>query len=111
MQVSNKLINNVLVVEISENRLNAKVAVEFKLHLLQAIDTGSFNIVLDLTEVNFIDSSGLGAIVSGLKELGRRGDIYICGLHDSVQQMFSLTRLDKVFKIFPTRSEAIQAFR
>ena len=111
MQVSNKLINNVLVVQVLENRLNAKVAVEFKGHLLQTINAGNFNIVLDITDVTFIDSSGLGAIVSGLKELGRRGDIYVCGLQDSVQQMFSLTRLDKVFKIFPTQSEAVQAFR
>jgi len=99
----------VIVLRPQEKRLDAKVAVAFKEFIAKTIDAGMFFIVLDLSQVEFIDSSGLGAIVTAVRILARRGDIVITGLHGEVQMMFSLTRMDKVFRVFTTTDEAVVA--
>jgi anti-sigma B factor antagonist len=109
MNIETKKVDDVLVVKPAEKRLDAKVAVSFKESMVNFINSGSNLIVLDLSGVEFVDSSGLGAIVSSLKVLGRKGDIVIAGVGSSVLQMFSLTRMDKVFKMFSTQEEALQA--
>ncbi len=65
------------------------------------------DIVLDISNVNFIDSSGLGAIVSSLKQLGGKGDLAICGINESILSLFRLTRMDRVLKIFSEKEEAV----
>jgi len=109
MNIESKKTGDVLVVMPMEKRLDAKVAVGFKEAMVEFISNGNHQIVLDLSGVDFVDSSGLGAIVSSLKVLGRKGDIVISGVGASVLQMFSLTRMDKVFKMFPTQEAAIGA--
>lgn len=106
MQVEDKAIGDVRVVKVYEKRLVAKVAVEFKENMLRLINQGNRSLVLDLSDVDFVDSSGLGAIVSSLKAIGRDGDLVICGLKEPVMQVFSLTRMDKVFRIFSNVEEA-----
>jgi anti-sigma B factor antagonist len=49
--------------------------------------------------VQFIDSSGLGALVSALKRIGRVGHLKVCGLNESLRSMFELTRLNRVIPI------------
>ena len=66
-------------------------------------------IVLDLSAVTFVDSSGLGAIVSSLKMLRGQGQLALCGMPNTVMSTFKLTRMDKVFRIFPSHVEAIAA--
>jgi anti-sigma B factor antagonist len=65
--------------------------------------------VLDLGAVSFIDSSGLGALVSSLKSMGKNGDLVICGAQSAVASMFKLTRMDKVFRMYPSAQEAASA--
>ena len=110
MQVADKAVGDVRVVQLYEKRLAAKQAVEFKENMLRLISEGNKSLVLDLSEVDFIDSTGLGAIVSSLKAMGRDGDIVVCGLQDAVMQIFSLTRMDKVFGIYSNLEEAIASF-
>lgn len=111
MQIESNFLDGVLIIQVYENRLTAKIATEFKEYLHQAINEGKHHLVINLTEVTFIDSSGLGALVSGLKTLGNRGDMILCGMNDSVHQLFKLTRMDKVFKSFETQSEAVRGFK
>jgi anti-sigma B factor antagonist len=59
--------------------------------------------------VRFIDSSGLGAIVSMLKLIGREGDLVLCGVTDPVMSLFKLTRMDRVFQMFPSEHDALAA--
>ncbi len=109
MLLEEKKIGDVLVVEVLDQRLDAKVAVQFKDQMNKLIDKGNHSIVIALNQVNFIDSSGLGAIVSSLKMLGRKGDMAICGTQDSVKNLFKLTRMDKVFRMFPDMDGAVDA--
>ena len=69
------------------------------------------NIVVDLAQVDFIDSTALATLIHG-KKIARenQGDIRLSGLRQPVRMVFELTRLDKVFEILGNQEEAIQAF-
>ena len=109
MQVETKKAPEALVVKVLELRLDAKEAIEFKTKMAECINRGHHIIVLNLAEVRFIDSSGLGAIVSTLKLLGRDGNLVLCGVTDPVMSLFKLTRMDRVFQMFASESDALAA--
>lgn len=100
-----------LVIEIKEERLDAHNSGELKAEILNLFEDGKNNIVVDLKEVRFVDSSGLGALVSGFKNASaRNGNLKLCGLQPQVKSMFELTRLHRVFEIFPDIAEALASF-
>ncbi|MEM7252635.1 MAG: STAS domain-containing protein [Pseudomonadota bacterium] len=96
-----------LVVRVLEPRLDARTAVGFKAKFDEYTDAGHRRIILDLSATEFIDSSGLGAIVAAFKRFGRDGEFALCGLQEATLSIFKLTRMDKVFTIFPTESDAL----
>jgi anti-sigma B factor antagonist len=98
-----------LVVSLQEKRLDAVIAPSFREALVERIDQGRHNIVLDMAQVNFMDSSGLGAVVAVLKHLGSKGRLHICGVTPAVMAVLKLTRMDRVLKTFETRQAAIAA--
>ena len=101
---------SVLVVRPLDMRIDANDAESFKSGLIEWINASNRAIVLDLSFVNFVDSSGLGAIVAVLKYMGKEGRIVVCNLQAPVSALFKLTRMDKVFSIFDDVETAIAAF-
>jgi anti-sigma B factor antagonist len=68
-------------------------------------------IVVDLSKVQFLDSTALYTLVHGMKRSREAGgDMHLCGLQQPVRMIFELTRLDRVFEIFQNQEEAVQAF-
>ncbi len=68
-------------------------------------------VILNLAEVNFVDSSALALMVKGMKRCRQqRGDLYLCSLQQPVRVIFELTRLDKAFAIHNTEADAVKAF-
>jgi anti-sigma B factor antagonist len=110
MRLKEEKIGNVLLLKSLEKRMDASVSEGFKAKLTELINNGNKLIVLDLSSVMFIDSSGLGAIVSTLKKVGPEGDLTICGLQENVLSLFKLTRMDRVFRVFSSSNEAVTAF-
>lgn len=109
MQLDRRNVDNALIVTPLDERLDARVATDFKEQMAELIASGHTKIILDLSRVEFIDSSGLGAIVSSLKRMGGRGDLVVCGLQDTILTMFRLTRMDRVFQIFDDEQQAVAA--
>lgn len=69
------------------------------------------DLVLNFAEVSFIDSSCLGALVAVAKKLrDEKGDLKLVHLNDDVRSIFQITRLDRIFEIFDTTSEAVESF-
>lgn len=64
-------------------------------------------VIVDLSEVDFIDSSGLGAIVAAMKQLREGQRLELAGLTPTVSKVFRLTRMDTVFSLFDTLEEAV----
>lgn len=98
------------VVEVQVPRLDAAQALAFKAGLLDVLKDGAATrLVLDFAGVKMIDSSGLGALVSVLKSLNGRGSIAIANANATVQGVFRLTRLDRVFAMHGSVDAAVSA--
>jgi len=98
--------NGVTILEVAEQRIDAMVAPDFKEYLARLAGEGSTKILLDLAVVDFMDSSGLGAVVSGLKNMAG-GELAICNMQMPVQELFKLTRMDRVFKLYDSVEQGI----
>ena len=107
MKMSTKIQGDVMVVVIHEKRMDAKLAVPFKNEMLELIDEGHCKIVLNLQDVDFIDSSGLGAMVAVFKAVDGKGDLALTGLRDNTRQLLRMTRMDQVFSLYGQESEAV----
>lgn len=76
-------------------------------HLSGAVAEGQHKLIVDLGSVSFIDSSGLAALVSGLKSARvAGGDLRIAGAGDQVRMVLQLTKLDRVFGLYDTVEDA-----
>jgi anti-sigma B factor antagonist len=109
MVLEDQVEGEILVVSLRDKRLDAVIAASFREAMLERISQGQNKIVLDLTNVGFLDSSGLGAIVAILKQVGHEGCLHLCGVSPAVMAVLRLTRMDRVFKTFPTRAAALAA--
>ena len=73
--------------------------------------TSPANLVVNMSEVGFIDSTGLSTLIHGLKRSrNMNGDLKLCGLQQSVRMIFELTRLDKVFEFFVYEDDAVRSY-
>ncbi|HHC74134.1 MAG TPA: anti-sigma factor antagonist [Thiothrix sp.] len=95
-----------LLVTVQENRLDAAFAPQFKKQVKHFIDEGENKIVLDFSQLNFMDSSSLGMLVELLKGIGTQGQLVIMGARDVVANLFKLTRMDTIFKMVDNLDEA-----
>ena|SRR6476469_1488472 len=72
----------------------------------QAVTANTDIVLIDLENVTFMDSSGLGALVIALKTVRTAGGkLFLCAINDQVKMLFQLTSMDRVFEIFPSRDE------
>lgn len=95
---------NILTIE--DERIDAHNSAELKEYILQMIDRGENQIIVQLEHVRFIDSSGLGALLSGHKNTtAKAGRFVLTQIQQQVMSMFELTRLNRVFEIYATASE------
>src|SRR5574341_1172206 len=84
--------------------LDMAVADELKRVLAGLIDKGQSRVVVDLSQVGYIDSSGMGVLVASMKQArAAGGDVRLCALQADVRAIFEMTRLIKVMSIHPTR--------
>jgi anti-sigma B factor antagonist len=90
-------------------RIDAAGAIAFKDDVLAVLDARSKGFILDLSQIEFIDSSGLGAIVSILKSRPSTMTMTLVGLSSGVERVFRLKRMDRVFDIQPNIKDALQA--
>lgn len=84
---------------------------EFKQAVLDALEAGERKFLVDFTQTGYIDSSGLGVLVSLSKKIrDEGGDLRLAGLNEDLRTLFELTKLDTLFAISDTSGEALKAF-
>jgi anti-sigma B factor antagonist len=84
---------------------------ELKQQVIDALDGGARKFVVDFSKTGYIDSSGLGVLVSLSKKIREHGgDLRLAGLNEDLQTLFELTKLDTLFAITRTTQEALAAF-
>lgn len=107
MELSAKKIDDLTLLKVLEPRLDAANAPELRGKINELIEAGAQRIILDISDVEFMDSSSLGAMVSILKMVGSSGDLVVAGAHGIVADLFKLTRMDRVFRMTDTTDDAL----
>lgn len=96
------------VFQLQEDNLNSLVAPKLKSEFVILSNEGARNLILDMTEVKFVDSSGLSAILTANRLWKNLGSFVLTGIeHPSVKKLIEISRLDTVLSIVPTVPESI----
>lgn len=91
--------------------IDSRAADQVKRTLTELIEASRSKLVVDLTAVPHIDSTGLGALVAAMKQArAAGGDVRVCGLQKEVLSIFGITHLAKVIAVYSSRQEAITSW-
>ena len=100
----------VTVVEV-EGQLIVGNRQELKQQVLEQLEAGDRKFVIDFADTGYIDSSGLGVLVSLSKKIREQnGELRLSGLNEDLRTLFELTKLDTLFNIAESRDEALSSF-
>ena len=99
MKLSSRTVGDTRVILVQAARIDASVAIRFKDRMRELTAQAPARVVLDLHEVAFVDSSGLGAIVAAMKQLDPHQRLDLSGLTPGVDKVFRLTRMEAIFAI------------
>jgi anti-sigma B factor antagonist len=99
MDLQTELLSQALIIHVMEDRIDAAGAIQFKEQMRELVAGTASVVILDLSRVMFLDSSGLGAVVSVLKLMGPGRKLQLSGLTPTVEKVFRLTRMDTIFTI------------
>ncbi len=100
--------DEIIVIRALDDRIDAASAIQFKERMREIVATPSTRVVLDMSNVGFLDSSGLGAVVSVMKAMGPIRRLELSGLTTTVEKVFRLTRMDSVFVIHKSLPEELR---
>lgn len=101
---------NTIAVVTPSGLLDGIKAPNFRQEIDTAIKAGQSRVIVNLKEITFIDSSGLGALVAALKSArSAGGDLYLCELNQQVKMVFELTSMDRAFEIYDTLDDLTTA--
>jgi anti-sigma B factor antagonist len=110
MELAFEKIGDVAVFAVPVEELDAGNAGEFKRDIAPLLEANA-KVVLDLTRLRFVDSSGLGAFISCLRKLNAKGgDLKLSGMSKQVRGVFELVRMHRVFDILAAKEDAVRAF-
>lgn len=110
MDLAPRRLGRVVAVSVQATNLDFDNVADFKRSLAAAVE-GTDAVVLNMQAVQFIDSLGLGAILSALRRAASNGgDLRLSGVTPSVAAVMRLVRMDQILQSFPTEAEAVASF-
>ena len=110
MQLTVENSGDIVLVTVHGDHLDASASDEFKRDLAPLLDAHT-RVVLDMSELRFVDSAGIGAILSCLRRLSAKdGDLKLCSVTKPVRASFEIARMHRIIDILDTREEALAAF-
>ncbi|MBN2141532.1 MAG: STAS domain-containing protein [Desulfovibrionaceae bacterium] len=95
----------------AEDRLEAANAPRFKAQMLARLGQGVTRVVLDMSGLDFVDSTGLGALLSCNKAMAERGEMVLAGPGEKIRRLLAITRLDRVFSIVDDVDQGVRSFQ
>jgi anti-sigma B factor antagonist len=108
LEITQESVNDLLVLHL-EGELDTYNCGQLRSTLVEHVDAGRNRIIVDMSQVQYIDSTGLGSLVGGLKRVSEHGGVMriVCA-NPQILKVFEITSLDKVFPIFKTLKEALE---
>ncbi len=111
MQINARLIDNVVIIDIL-GEIDLYNSPKIKDVLSENVKNNHKNVIINLGDVTYIDSSGIGTLIFCRTFLNQNsGSLKIIKVKDSVKRIFELTKLNSFFTIFDSESEAINSFK
>jgi anti-sigma B factor antagonist len=110
MNIKTKKIQDILVIYPEEQNLDSEVSNEFRERIKSLVSEGHRRLIINLNTVDFIDSSGLGALVLGHKEVRKNGELKIAAPKPQIHEMMKLVRLDQVLNVYASEEAALASF-
>ncbi len=113
MEFTHEVVDDVIVIHVNGSNLDASRSYEFKDEIKALVESKKiFRLIIDLKDVQFIDSSGLGCLIAALRlSHSGNGDVRLAGMCKQVQSVFELVSLNKLFQSYGTVDEAMQTFK
>ena len=111
MELTRKRVEETNVVHVNGS-LTVATAQEFFSQMVSYLEGGDSNFLLEMSSVDFVDSTGLGTIVRLAKRVREaKGELRVCDPQPKILELLELTRLDKILPIFKTQEEALEDLR
>jgi anti-sigma B factor antagonist len=111
MNLTKEKINNIQIFVIEEKEANLSKSEHFKQLVIEEIDKGERKLLVSFKNVEYLDSSFLGALVGILKHLlPLQGQLILTDMNGDIENLFELTRLNKIFNIKPDLKSAMLNF-
>ncbi len=112
MKIQSEKVNDKLVIKIEGEIMGGAESDTFRQEIYKAIEVDTVNIVLDLTGANWMNSSGLGMLISGLTTVrSSGGDLRLANMSDRVRRPLEITKLEDVFLIYDTVEDALASYK
>ena len=110
MQISSETVEDVLVVRL-EGNLDTNSSPEAQDYLNKAIDDGAARVIVSFDQVEFVSSAGLRVLLVTAKRLaGAGGNLRVCGLNETVSEVFEISGFSTILNVFASESEALSGF-
>jgi len=111
MQIQEQIEGDVVVLSLRGNLMGDPETGEFREKIKTLVQDGFLKIVLDVSKIKWLNSSGLGALISALATINNNGgDMRIANVTEKIKSLFMITQLIKVFKTFETAERAVASF-
>jgi len=111
MEISEKEVNEVIVFIIKGKIMGGSGTESFQKRIYECVKENKVNVVVDMSQATWMNSSGLGMLISGLTTLrSSGGDLRLTNLSERLQRPLEITKLDSVFKIFESVQNAVDSF-
>ena len=107
MEIKKTSLNQIEIFEIF-GRIDADNSKEFENVLIQSFEDGVTKMLIDLTNLEYISSSGLRVFLCIAKKIGKNGFIYLCSLQPQVTRIFGISGFNSIFTVFENREDAIK---
>ena len=102
---------NAVVIELKGKLVGGPLSSEFSKTLYDNLDKGKKNVVVDLGGLSFVNSSGLGILISGLTSMRKNGgDLKLANISNKIQGLLSITKLNQIFDQYDTADEAVKSY-
>ena len=111
MSFKKEIKDDVTIIRINKERLDTTITPELKTELLVTVDQDKKKILVDLTKVNYVDSSGLGALLFGLRQIrDKKGMLKMFGAHSRILNLIRIAKLEDVLINYNSEDEALKHF-
>lgn len=102
--------DNIVILDLKNKTIESEISAELKAKLLVLAQPDIEALIVDMSNVDAVDSSGLGALLLANRQLREHAiPVILVGVKGFVKSLMSMTKIDEVFEFFPTKEEALQA--